>query len=622
MPAASPSPSEPATTRLCLLATTDLHCHVTGFDYIRDRPAPDRGLTRIATLIDAIREEARDTGAEVLLFDNGDAFQGSPIGTFYNDPDASPGPHPLMRAYAHLGYDAIGLGNHDFNAGIPVLERILNDAPCPVLSANLIRHSAQVLPMVRPATVLTPANGLRIGVFSVLPPQTALWDAELLQGALDTGDILSSARAQITALQAERCDVIVALAHTGLGEARDQSGLENAAIPLAALPGLDAIFAGHTHLTLPGDDHAGYPATDAIRGDVHGKPVAMAGHSGQHLARIDLTLKRNATGKWQMVEQKAALLSVSGACPPVPEQQGLRQLLNPIHTETRQRLATPIGQTAQHLHSYFSLVRPDRVQHLTATLQAQAVRPYLAGTGLERLPLLSATSPVRFGGRGGPGDFTDLPAGQVRQRHLKDLFPFPNRVQAIILTGARIRDWLETAASVFSRIAPGSAETELLNPDWAGHSLDTLFGLSYRIDLTQNARFTPDGRLADASAYRITNLFFGQQPLADDARCIVALNNYRADGGGNVTALIDAERVPLPGTSIRRLFQRHLTHGTAPTTAATYAQRPWSFTPIPTARVLLHSAPQAQALLSELAEHDAKDEGQNAQGFLRISLTP
>ena len=107
---------------LRILATTDLHMHLSAHNYFTDRPAPGTGLVHLASLVRAARAEARARGDAVLLLDNGDSLQGTPMEDLPLHPPP-PGPdgepaHPMMLAMAELGYDAIGLGNHDFDFGL------------------------------------------------------------------------------------------------------------------------------------------------------------------------------------------------------------------------------------------------------------------------------------------------------------------------------------------------------------------------------------------------------------------------------------------------------------------------------------------------------------------------
>ncbi|WP_371813466.1 hypothetical protein [Ruegeria sp. HKCCA5426] len=339
--------------------------NLTGFDYYADTTDPSIGLSRTASLIKAARTQAQSQGRLVLLFDNGDALQGAPIGEWAVAQTDSR--HILMQAFDDLGYDAVGLGNHDFGFGLEVLDRIVAQATCPVICSNTTRADR---PASWQAHTILDRNikmqgqdlVLKIGVFSVLPPQTAKWEAHRLKGAVSVEDILTCAHRKTRELRSGGCDLIVALAHTGLGAAAPAPNLENAAIPLAAVPGIDAIIAGHSHLTLPGSAHQGLKHVDPQHGLVHGKPVVMPGAAGSHLGIIDLTLHQKDAGGWSIGNQHVELHSVSPATPAAPteEDTDLKRLFAQAHKETRLHSAKPVGETRQNLHSYFSFCAPDR----------------------------------------------------------------------------------------------------------------------------------------------------------------------------------------------------------------------------------------------------------------------
>lgn len=612
--------------RLRLLATSDLHMHLGGHDYHADRPDPSVGLTRVASLIAAARAEAMAEGAAVLLLDNGDALQGTPLGDMAAV--RSGGPHLMMRAFRHLGYDALGLGNHDFNFGLEALDRILADAPCTVLSSNLRAVAPSTLGRVagfaileRTARVGMAQHSLRIGVLSFLPPQTLQWDSHLLAGRIEIADIVASARTWVPRLRRQGCDMIVALAHSGLGPATDQSG-ENAAIPLAGVDGIDAVIAGHTHLLLPGTDHAGLAHVDACAGSIHGKPAAMPGAAGSHLAVLDLDLAPAADGRWRVARARCELRPISRRRPDgtaealVPEDPDLVRLIAPDHAATRDEMARPVGHSTRTLHSYFAFVAPDRSLALVAAAQAAALRPHLVGTEAADLPLLSAASPPKTGGRAGPLHYTDVPSGPVSRRHVADLCGFPNRLRAVIVTGAQVLDWLDRAASLFARIAPGSHAAKLVDRSMPGYDFDVLHGLEYRIELATPPRFTADGTVIANRASRIRDLRHDGRPLHPEQRFVVALNSYRASGGGRVAALADAVPVPLPPIAIRDAVTACLAGSLAPDPLE--LATPWRFAPMPGTTVTALTGPGAVAHLGDLAGRGIVAEGLDKQGFLRL----
>jgi 2',3'-cyclic-nucleotide 2'-phosphodiesterase/3'-nucleotidase len=613
---------------LRILTTTDLHMHLTSHDYYADRADPTVGLTRTASLIHAARVEAEQGNICCLLMDNGDGLQGTPMGevAMYSQGQ----PHPLMQAFAHLQYDAIGLGNHDFNFGLEALDAALADAPCPVICSNL--HRVGEVDQTQPFTIIErmiqigdTAWPIRIGVVSFLPSHTLRWDAHLLEGRIEIDDILDSARHHVGLLHRERCDLIIALAHTGLGPIRAQPGMENAAIPLADIDGIDVLITGHTHLHLPGPEHAGLEYVDSETASVHGKPAIMAGSAGTHLGVIDLELQRSPLGKWKVANHQSALRPIaryhsSGKTVSlVAEDPKLTTMLAPYHDATSSHMRQPVGYSDQPRHSYFTFFAQDQALTLVAAAQAAALRPMLKDTEIATLPLLSATAPGKFGGRAGPQYYTNVPAGPLSLRHLADLYIFPNTLHAVIMTGAQVLEWLEQSASLFHQVAPGSEEQNLINPGMAGYYFDVLHGLEYCINLSVPPRFWPDGQLRHANAHRIVSPTFQGACVRADQKFVVALNNYRAVGGGNVAVLNRAHSVLIPRLSIRDALRDYV-GSSEQNDPLSSAPAPWRFSSMPGTFVITTTSPDALAHMSELCDRDVVATGTNSDGFLTLRL--
>ncbi|WP_424978713.1 5'-nucleotidase C-terminal domain-containing protein [Leisingera sp. S232] len=600
---------------LHVLATTDLHCNLLSHDYYADRPDPAIGLSRAATLIAQARTEAARQGAACILVDNGDGLLGSPLGEIL--PQMA-GPHPLMRAFQVLQYDAAGLGNHDFDSGLAALTNMLKDAPCPMLCANLTAAqpglelpfaASAVLERAVPACPGLPP--LRIGVFSVLPPQTLSWCRQVLAGQLQAQGIAEAAAEQARQLKAQGCDLVLGLAHSGLAaEGGDSS--ENALELLAALPEIDALVGGHTHLTLPHPDHP------------FAKPVVMPGAHGSHLGMIRLELE-HVSGSWRMRRgtpslQPVAQPGATGAVQPLAQEApALVQALADDHGLTLQRMQEPAGHSPVAMHSYFTFFAPDRGLALTASAQAAAARVLLRGTDGENLPLLSAVAPGKFGGRSGPQYYTDIAAGALSARNIADLQVFPNELKAMAVTGAQLQDWLEMSAGLFNQVMPGSAGQQLADPHRAGHNFDVIFGLSYRIDVSQPPRFSASGALLNPDARRVSDLRWQGQPIDPGQRFAVALNSYRASGGGRFRMLETAEELPLPPLRIRQAISDYIA-GRLPPDPLAEAAYPWQLAPVPGARAVAVTGAGAARHLAELPDGLATPRGFSSDGFWELEL--
>ncbi len=115
---------------IVILGTTDLHGNIFPIDYYTDKP-DNRGLAKVATLIKQVRKENQN----VLLIDSGDTIQGTPLAYYHNKKNNQP-PDPMMLAMSALQYDAMAVGNHEYNFGLKVLEKARSEAKFPWLSAN------------------------------------------------------------------------------------------------------------------------------------------------------------------------------------------------------------------------------------------------------------------------------------------------------------------------------------------------------------------------------------------------------------------------------------------------------------------------------------------------------
>ena len=613
---------------LRIMATTDVHMHLTGFDYYADRADATVGLTRTATLIRQARTDAASRNITTLLMDNGDGLQGNPMGEVAAGRTTHP--HPLMQVFRHLQYDVIGLGNHDFNFGLKALAHALDQAPCPVVCSNSDRIDGPVDPAPYAVLDRTVAGDgqnwpIRVGVVSFVPPQTARWDDHLLSGRIATNDILNSAAQQVAQLRTVGCDLIVALAHTGLGSAVPQPDLENAAIPLAAVDGIDVVITGHTHLHLPGPEHAEFDHVDCVAGTIHAKPAIMAGSDGTHLGLVDLDLRSTDAGGWEITQHHAALHAIArrvagGAAEPlVQEDPALVELLAPHHCATRSHMCQPVGHVDQALHSYFSFFAPDRSLAIVAAAQAAALRQNLAGSGYADLPVLSAVAPGKFGGRSGPSYYTDVPAGPVSLRHVADLHVFPNTLQAVVLSGAQVLDWLETSASLFHRIVPLQSGQMLIDPTVPGYFFDVLHGLEYKIDPSRSRRYGSNQIRCDPDACRILSPTYKGVTVAHDQMFVVALNSYRANGGGDVAALADARQIPLPRLTIRDALAKYLGNSSM-TDPLAHAPPVWQFAPLPGTHVTAVTGPGALKHLNELKDRDIVATGTDMNGFITLRI--
>jgi 2',3'-cyclic-nucleotide 2'-phosphodiesterase/3'-nucleotidase len=610
---------------LRLIATTDLHASLLPYDYHANRPVTGRSLSNISNQIAAARSEVPNS----LLFDNGDFLQGNPLAEYIASAPRRRRTHPVIAAFNSLGYDAATLGNHEFNYGVPFLATALSRAQFPVVSANIatrlgkspLRDKTLVPPYTLLKRQLTDGMGrahtVRIGVIGFAPPQIEIWDQEHLGGRIRMRDILAAARAWLPRIRAQGADIIVALAHSGIGSIEAEDGMENAAAALASLPEIDAVIAGHSHMAFPGPEFPAAAGIDPTLGLLAGKPAVMPGHSGSHIGIIDLVLSRSDHGKRRWVVQRAEASLRGRSDQSAGRNRSLRQAIGPDHRAALAWSRQQLGTSRVALHTYFATTAPSAALDLIAEAKAAHVRNRLAGTEWADLPVIGTAAPFRSGGRGGPGNFTDIPAGPIRLRNISDLYSFPNTIVALALTGADLADWLEQSVALFRQIAPGSVDAPLHDIALPSFSFDVVPDLAYAVDLSQPARFDVQGRLIHPHARRIVGLCHEGQPLDPSRRFVLVTNNHRA-------GLANANRKdnPLPvvmseGTRAQDVLADHVRAGTP----VGGAPKPgWHFLPMPGSTVIIRSGAASLPYLGDLAAYRPEPLMTDPAGFRHYRL--
>ena len=619
---------------LRIMETTDIHVHVFPYDYYADKPRDTVGLSRTASIINGIRSEATNS----LLVDNGDFLQGNPMGDYiaYERGMKDGDSHPIITAFNTVGYDAATLGNHEFNYGLDFLEKSLAGAEFPVVLANVAKEKGagprDDKTLVRPYAILDreiemgdgTKHPIKIGVIGFTPPQIMNWDRKHLEGNVEARDIVETAQAYVPEMQEQGCDLIIALSHSGIGDADHTDGMENASVVLAGVDGIDALVTGHNHLVFPSPTFADRPGIDIEKGTLMGKPAVMGGFWGSHLGLLDLLLERDGN-EWRVVTTTSEARPISkrnedrSITALVGDDQKVLDSVAADHDETLAYVRRAVGKTSAPLHSYFALVADDPSVQIVSIAQKWYIEEMLKGTAHEGLPILSAAAPFKAGGRGGPEYYTDVPVGDVAIKNVADLYLYPNTVRAVRVNGAQVRGWLERSAGMFNQVEAGAKDAILLNPDFPSYNFDVMDGVTYQIDLSQPSRFGPKGEEVNPDAARIVNLAFNGAPVTDDMEFIIATNNYRASGGGAFPgALGDTIVFEAPDTNRDVIVRYIVEQGTIDPKA----DGNWSFAPLADTTVLFETGPKARDYLSDVKGVSIEDAGEGADGFaaFRIKL--
>ncbi|WP_326723795.1 5'-nucleotidase C-terminal domain-containing protein [Streptomyces sp. NBC_00243] len=522
---------------LTVMGTTDLHGHVFNWDYFKDAEYKDtagnaQGLARISTLVNAVRKE-KGRG-NTLLLDAGDTIQGTPLTYYYAKVDpitAKGGPvHPMAQAMNAIGYDAVALGNHEFNYGIETLRKFEEQCRFPLLGANAL-DAKTLKPAFPPYFMKTfhvkGAPPVKVAVLGLTNPGIAIWDKAYVQGKLTFPGLEEQAAKWVPKLRSMGADVVVVSAHSGSSGTSSYGDqlpyVENSAGLVAQqVPGIDAILVGHAHVEIPE-----LKVTNTATGKtvVLSEPLAYA----ERLSLFDVELVFEK-GKWT-VESVAASVRNSNS---VVDDPKITKLLKDEHDVVVAYVNQVVGTATETLTTVEARYKDAPIIDLITKVQEDVVKAALVGTEYASLPVIAQASPF--------SRTSEIPAGNVTIRDLSSLYVYDNTLVAKVMTGAQVRAYLEYSANYFVQTAADAVidTAKLTNannrPDY---NYDYVSGLQYDIDIAQ------------AEGSRIKNLTYNGAALDDAQQFVLAVNNYRANGGGAFPHVASATEVWAESTEIR-----------------------------------------------------------------------
>ncbi|MFF8945006.1 bifunctional metallophosphatase/5'-nucleotidase [Streptomyces sp. NPDC014864] len=522
---------------LTVMGTTDLHGHVFNWDYFKDAEYVDKagnaqGLSRISTLVNQVREEKGR--CNTLLLDAGDTIQGTPLTYYYARVDpitAEGGPvHPMAQAMNAIGYDAVALGNHEFNYGIETLRKFESQCDFPLLGANALDAKTQ-LPAFPPYFMKTfrvpGARPVKVAVLGLTNPGIAIWDKAYVQGKLTFPGLEEQAAKWVPKLRSMGADVVIVSAHSGASGTSSWGDqlpyVENSAANVARqVPGIDAILVGHAHVEIPELKVVNEQTGKTV---VLSEPLCYA----ERLTLFDIELVF-AKGRWE-VESVSASLRNSNS---VADDPRITKLLSDEHEAVVKYVNQVVGRATETLTTVEARYKDAPIIDLITKVQEDVVKAALAGTEYAALPVIAQASPF--------SRTSEIPAGDVTIRDLSSLYVYDNTLVAKLMTGAQVRAYLEYSAEYFVQTAAGAPVDvdKMTNangrPDY---NYDYVSGFRYDIDVAQPA------------GSRIKNLTYAGAALDDAQQFVLAVNNYRANGGGAFPYVASAKELWSESTEIR-----------------------------------------------------------------------
>ena len=491
---------------LVVLHTSDLHGHVVAQDELAERDFGE-GLARVATTVKA----ARADGRPVLLLDSGDTIQGTPMQALAFHGAVGNGTDPTIRAMNLLRYDAMAVGNHEFDFGLERLEKSRREARFPWLSANTVLAGGK--PAFQPY-VIREIAGARVGILGLTTRNVAGWEPAAHVAGLRFLDTVEAAQRYVPILRGkEKCDLVIVITHEGFerdpatGESRGKD-YENHAYALATqVAGIDLLLTGHTHTVID----------PRKLGETW---ISQPGRFGNTVTRFEVTFEKRG-GRAKVAGISGVNLSMKSVAPDAEiaaaaaaEDAGARQRLS----ATVARLETPLSN------------RNARTEDTPVLDWLHAVQLREGKAELSFASLL-------------PGSLPPWPAGPLTVRQVWSFYPYENSLVTVRATGRQVREALEIAGRCVSGLAveDGKVVWQRNRAVW-GYNCDTMEGAEYALDPTR-----PEG-------HRLLYLRRGGKPVGDDETFAVAINSYRAAGGGEFEVWKTCPRVATADRSLRELL--------------------------------------------------------------------
>ena len=533
--------SAKATIDFKVLATSDLHANLMNYDYYTGSETNNSGLVKAATVIKEQKKQANKSSKSsvdnVLLVDNGDTIQGTPLANLYaiKQPVKPGQKYPVYEALESLGYDMTTIGNHEVNYGMDFIKQITAaNTSMGMVCANLKDAKSGKL-VFDPYKILTEtvvdSNGqerkLKIGITGVVPTQILNWDKVILNGEVTVDEMDEAVKKYTKEMKNKGADIVVVLAHTGYGDkTTNVTGAENAGYALSMIEDVDVVVGGHVHKS------AKYNV-QKDNGDItqYVQPLNNGKEVGVVDLKIDVT-EENGKVTYKINDSESKINNVSTK--DKKNDEATEAVVKEYHKATDAYVNEKSGEVTKDLNSFFTLVADDPSVQIVSDAQKAYVEKLIKDNDpslakYADLPILSAAAPFKAGSSA--DNYVDIKAGGLAIRDLSNLYKYDNTVSVIKLTGSDVKEWLEFCANMFNTIDPNSTkEQDLINRDFPTFNFDVLDGVEYEVDVTQAPKYDKNGQVINPDSSRIYNLTYNGQPIDLDQEFLIATNNYRAGG--------------------------------------------------------------------------------------------
>lgn len=462
---------------ITVLGTTDVHGNIYNWSYEDGSETDDTGLAKVYTVVQKVREENPNT----ILLDNGDTVQGTILtDDLYNEHLEKP--NPMMDVMNFMGYDAMTLGNHEFNFGLDLIRKIENEAEFPILSAN-IYNKKDGSDFMKPY-IIKEIAGVKVGIIGLTTPSIPKWDGpkvtELDFEAMDT-----AAEKHIKELKKES-DIIIATAHAGLEQRHEDWPGDSAEEVIKKNPEIEVFLIGH--------DHA------EVNEVVGNTLVGGAKDAAKQVVRFDLYLKRNGD-TWEVVDKKADIISTKD----YEASEELKEYAKEYHEATLEFIKREIGVATGDFHPAPEIKDIPEAQIRDTAVMDLINDVQLKYTGAD----VSAAALFK--------NESNIEEGIISYADVFDIYKYPNTLKVVEVSGEELKDYMEWSAAYYNTYKPGDV-TISFDPKIRGYKYDMFQGVDYKIDISK-----PAGE-------RIVDLKFKGEVVKPNDKLKLVVNDYRYSG--------------------------------------------------------------------------------------------
>lgn len=388
--------SEGETVKLTILHTNDLHGHTHSFKEGKNEQEGEvGGLSQVASVI---REEKAEDPKNTLLLDAGDITSGGPVSDYFKA-------IPMVDAMNNLGYDAMVIGNHEFDAGRDAMKNVANRAAFPILSANLVDNTPGKALKVRPY-IMKEVNGLKVGILGLTTPETKTMLNQEDVKNINFASAADTAKRMIPQMKKEGADLVVVLSHLGFNEDKELAG---------RVDGIDVIIGGHSHTEL------------AEPVEVNGTVITQAGSFGKNVGKLELDITRSGDrAKVTGAHSRLIRIDTDSIKPDRAVNRVLKKYTEQVESLMGRiigRTDTPLSQRDYHIYKEESPLG----NFITDSLRKKS------GTDIFVLSPSSLRS--------------NIGAGEIKVGDVHQVFPWDNKVAVLKMKGKDIKTVLEELIS-------------------------------------------------------------------------------------------------------------------------------------------------------------------------------